>query len=401
MKFIHTADIHIDQPFSGIHSDHSDIKHLLKISNQQILTKIVDTCIEKQVDFLLVVGDTFHQNQPSIHTQKFVMEEFERLGRENIKVVMSFGNHDYYTENRYWFEWPDNVILFKKEEVQTKTLVLKNGDSVAISGFSYENQWIKASKVKEFPKRRPDTTYHIGFYHGDDSSQYAPFNFGDLPTSYEYWALGHIHKSSVLSERPLIVYPGTPQGHTKKEYQVKGIVYVDIDRGNQEIEWLDISSIRWHKKNFSIEEDLERKEILDCLEKYILSQIYQHPFNIVRLNVTTTANNAREILKEKEEILLYLQEKVFTVSEKRCWLQDLSLSQVTSDKLIMGFETTLIDDLGRVYQHKDNFEKVVADLLNQPAIASNISWDNTEIVELVTESSQLIKDKMIFKNGEE
>ena len=53
MKFIHTADIHIDQPFSGIHSDHGDIKHLLKISNQQILTKIVDTCIEKKVDFLL------------------------------------------------------------------------------------------------------------------------------------------------------------------------------------------------------------------------------------------------------------------------------------------------------------------------------------------------------------
>ncbi|WNF90442.1 exonuclease SbcCD subunit D [Vagococcus fluvialis] len=401
MKFIHTADIHIDQPFSGIHSDHGDIKHLLKTSNQQILTKIVDTCIEKKVDFLLVVGDTFHQNQPSIHTQKFVMEEFERLGRENIKVVMSFGNHDYYTENRYWFEWPDNVILFKKEEVQTKTLVLKNGDSVAISGFSYENKWIKESKVQEFPKRSIDTTYHIGFYHGDDSPQYAPFNYGDLPTSYEYWALGHIHKSSVLSDRPLIVYPGTPQGHTKKEYQVKGIVYVDIDRGSREIEWLDISNIRWHKKEFNIEEDLERKEILERLEKHILAQIYQHPFNVVSLNVTTTADNAREILKEQEEILLYLQDKIFKASENRCWLQNLSLSQVTSDKLIMGFETTLIDDLGRVYQHKDNFENVVADLLNQPAIASNLAWDTAEIEELVTESSQLIKDKMIFKNGEE
>lgn len=401
MKFIHTADIHIDQPFSVIHSDHGDIKHLLKISNQQILTKIVDTCIEKKVDFLLVVGDTFHQNQPSIHTQKIVMEEFERLGRENIKVVMSFGNHDYYTENRYWFEWPDNVILFKKEEVQTKTLVLRNGETVAISGFSYENQWIKESKVQEFPKRNTDTTYHIGFYHGDDSPQYAPFNYGDLPTSYEYWALGHIHKSGVLSESPLIVYPGTPQGHTKKEYQVKGIVYVDIDRGKREIEWLDISSVRWHRKEFSIEENLEKKEILERLEKYILAQIYQHPFNIVSLKVTTTAENARGILKEQEEVLLYLQDKIFKLSEKRCWLQELSISQSTSDKLIMGFETTLIDDLERVYQQKDSFEHVVADLLNQPAIASNLDWDTSEIEELVAESSQLIKDKMIFKNGEE
>ena len=136
MKFIHTADLHIDQPFSGIHSDHADMKEILKTGNQQTLTRIVDLCMEKEVDFLLVVGDTFHQNQPSIHTQKFVMDQFERLNQANIKVVMSFGNHDYYTESRYWFEWPDNVVLYKKEEVQTKTLTLKNGDSVAISGFS-------------------------------------------------------------------------------------------------------------------------------------------------------------------------------------------------------------------------------------------------------------------------
>ena len=401
MKFIHTADIHIDQPFSGIHSDHGDVKHLLKNGNQQLLAKIVDCCIEKKVDFLLVVGDTFHQNQPSIHTQKFVMEQFERLGRENIKVVMSFGNHDYYTENRYWFEWPDNVILFKKEEVQTKTLVLGNGDSVAISGFSYENQWIKTSKVPEFPKRNIEATYHIGFYHGDASGQYAPFNYGDLPTSYEYWALGHIHKSSVLSERPLIVYPGTPQGHTKKENQVKGIALVEIDRGNRQIDWLDVSTIKWHKKEFSLEEDLSKKEMLEKIEKQMLAQIYQHTFNVVSLNLTTTANNARELLEEKEEILLYLQDKIFKESDKRCWLQELSLSQTTSDKLIMGFETTLIDDLGRRYQNTSNFEHVVADLLNQPGIASNLSWDSSDIDAMITESSQLIKDKMIFKNGEE
>ena len=74
------------------------------------------------------------------------------------------------------------------------------------------------------------------------------------------------------------------------------------------------------------------------------------------------------------------------------------MRQSTSDKLIMGFETTLIDDLGRKYKNKDNFKKTVNDLLQQPAIAKYLSWEEEDITERVDESSQLIKDKMIFKN---
>ena len=401
MRFIHTADLHIDQPFSGINSDHAEITHLLKTGNQRVLTTIVDRCIEKQVDFLLIVGDTFHQNQPSIYTQKFVMEQFERLAREDIKVVMSFGNHDYYTENRYWFEWPENVILFKKEEVQTKTLTLRNGDSVSISGFSYENNWIEKSMLPEFPRRDTQATYHIGFYHGDDSGHYAPFSYGELPLGYEYWALGHIHKSEIISERPLAIYPGTPQGHTKKEIQTKGIVCVDIDRGGRDIEWLNVASIKWYKEECSLLEDLSKQELLAQLENTILAKIYTHPLNVITANLVTTAENAREILNEKEDVLAYLQDVIYQKSDQKIWLQDVSVSQSVSDKLIMGFETTLIDDLSRVYQNQTNFERVVKDLLDQPSIAKHLSWDEKDMIEMVSESSQLIKDKMIFKDEAE
>ena len=36
-----------------------------------------------------------------------------------IPVYMIFGNHDYYDPQRYWFAFPENVILFSSEEVQT------------------------------------------------------------------------------------------------------------------------------------------------------------------------------------------------------------------------------------------------------------------------------------------
>ncbi len=52
---------------------------------------------------------------------------------------------------------------------------------------------------------------------GKRNKNYAPFTWKDLKaTGYNYWALGHIHQPQIVSEQPLIVYPGTPQGHTKK-----------------------------------------------------------------------------------------------------------------------------------------------------------------------------------------
>ncbi len=82
---------------------------------------------------------------------------------------MTFGNHDYYQSERYWFTFPENVHLFTSEEVETKTFLSKKGEKVAISGFSYLHQWIQGDKVTEFPLRH-SVDYHIGLYHGEIGS---------------------------------------------------------------------------------------------------------------------------------------------------------------------------------------------------------------------------------------
>ena len=99
---------------------------------------------------------------------------------------------------------------------------------MAVSGFSYEHPWIDENKALEFPIKQAESDIHIGIYHGDTSRKaqqnYAPFTWKDLKaTGYNYWALGHIHQPQIVSEQPLIVYPGTPQGHTKKNSLYKGL----------------------------------------------------------------------------------------------------------------------------------------------------------------------------------
>jgi len=401
MKFIHMADMHIDQPFSGITTEDAAFQKDIQKINFKVFESIIDQCIEESVDFLLIVGDTFHQPTSSIYTQNFVMNQFKRLEEKQIKVVMSFGNHDYYTKNRYWFEWPENVVLFDKEEVTTEILTLKDGQTVSISGFSYEHQWITVDKALEYPERNRETNYHIGFYHGEMAQEgnYAPFVLSDLKTTYDYWALGHIHKSEEIMEQPLTIYPGTPQGHTRKERETNGVCLVEMMGSKVTHRYIDVSKAKWVQQEISVKET-NKSDQLSTIQKEIVAAKYEKDINllVIKLNPSSEAVMS-ELLLQKDEILSYLQRQLLRKTSYYIWLVDIVMEPVTSNQMIMGFDDTLIDDLSKHFFKRDEFFNIAKDILQQPVIGTNLNFDEEDIKRIVEESSQLVKDKMIFKNG--
>jgi DNA repair exonuclease SbcCD nuclease subunit len=60
---------------------------------------------------------------------------------------------------------------------------------------------------------------------------YAPSALEDLISkNYDYWALGHIHKKTILNEaNPLIIYSGNPQGLNPKETGVRGCFLINVE----------------------------------------------------------------------------------------------------------------------------------------------------------------------------
>ncbi|MGY3765513.1 metallophosphoesterase family protein [Vagococcus vulneris] len=402
MKFIHTADLHIDQPFSGIDVSNEPIQQLVNHANQTVLHRIVDQCIEESVDFLLIVGDTFHQSVSSIRTQAIIIEEFKRLKDYDIFVVLSFGNHDYYTDNRYWFDWPENVVWFTEEQVTTKKLTLKNNETVAISGFSYQNKWVTDTKALEFPMRDQSTDYHIGFYHGQPEREgnYAPFVVSDLSPSYDYWALGHIHKSEVIREHPATVYPGTPQGHNRKETQGRGIVSVTVDNGQTSYEFTPKAVIGWDNVMINVESVKNRQELLSVVLDYLAS-ITTDSYDLLAINLSLQCGKSEQLLElqqDQKAILEYIQKKVLLLSDNQKCLVKLTLQESFKDELIMGFESSLIDDLSRRFFSSDQFNRVGSDLLQQPALAKYLEWTEQDINDCLQHSNQLIKDKIRFKS---
>jgi DNA repair exonuclease SbcCD nuclease subunit len=76
---------------------------------------------------------------------------------------------------------------------------------------------------------------------------YAPCSLDDmLRRSYQYWALGHIHKREELHDDPPIVFSGNIQGRHARELGSKGCTLVTVE-GNRatRLEHRPLDVLRW------------------------------------------------------------------------------------------------------------------------------------------------------------
>jgi len=250
MKFIHTADLHLDSPFLGLRNTPTDLQTQIMQSTFVAFEQLVTNAIEQQVDFIVIAGDIYDRDEHSIQAENFFIHQCEKLQAQQIKVYLSYGNHDYQQVNDANSLLPDNVYVFGNQ-VETKQLTTSDGTSVAISGFSYDSRWITDDRTNEYPIKS-QVDIQIGMLHGmvsgskEKHANYAPFKLAELTAKgYDYWALGHIHKREVLSENPWIIYSGNTQGRHKNEPGEKGYYQVELKNGHLVPEFVAIAPIIW------------------------------------------------------------------------------------------------------------------------------------------------------------
>lgn len=234
VKFIHCADLHLDSPFRARASMPKNILDDLMGSTYKSVERMIDFAIEKEVDFILIVGDVFDNQNRTLKSEVFLNEQFKRLEEKGIFVFMSHGNHDPLSSG-FNTIWPHNVNVFL-DEVETFEVESSDKEQVYIHGFSYYMDDSYENKLDHFPSSKKNKGIHIGMLHGTYSKssypekRYTEFTLESLNQKlYNYWALGHIHKRHEVSDLPPVVYPGNIQGRHKKEVGDKGFIYVEGD----------------------------------------------------------------------------------------------------------------------------------------------------------------------------
>ena len=162
MKLLHIADLHLDSPFTGLTKQlHSLQKHLIQ-SPYQAFERCVSIAINQAVDLMVIAGDIYDTEQQTVTAQHFFLKQLERLHIAKIPVVLCHGNHDYLRMECQSVPYPDNVHLFKDQEVTAIDIPLADDQTVRCYGFSYTKRWVDARMIDSYPVNPHETTYTLG-----------------------------------------------------------------------------------------------------------------------------------------------------------------------------------------------------------------------------------------------
>lgn len=232
-RFVHAADIHLDSPLRSLALRDPSLADLIGNATRRAFVRIVDLCLDEQVDALLLAGDLYDGDQTSMKTARFLAEQIRKLHEAGIRVFVIRGNHDALSRITKELTFPDSVKVFGGR-AEAIAIERPNGSfPVAIHGLSFAQPHAPDSLVGKY-KLPTEGTVNIGILHtslagAPGHDLYAPCSLIDLrATGFSYWALGHVHKRSVTEGNCTIVMPGMPQGRDISEAGPKSVTLVTI-----------------------------------------------------------------------------------------------------------------------------------------------------------------------------
>jgi len=248
VRFIHTADIHLDSPLKGleVHADApvDDIRG----ATRRAFDNLIDLAISEEVDFVLIAGDLYDGDWKDYNTGLFFADRMGRLQRAGVRVFIVSGNHDAASQITRTMPLPDNVILFSDKKPQSVPL---DDLGVIIHGQSYSTRAVSENLAARYPPRTGNLL-NIGLLHTsltgrEGHEEYAPCTLDQLRVKgYDYWALGHVHKREVVAADPWIIFPGNIQGRHIKERGAKSATLVTVADGRiVDLKERELDVLRW------------------------------------------------------------------------------------------------------------------------------------------------------------
>jgi DNA repair exonuclease SbcCD nuclease subunit len=325
-----------------------ELADLIGNATRQAFVRIVDLCLHEQVDALLLAGDLYDGEQTSMKTARFLAEQVRRLHTAGVRVFIIRGNHDAISQITKELSLPETVKTFTGR-AEAISIERARGDfPVVVHGLSFAEPHAPESLV---PKYKPpiEGAVNIGIMHtsltgSSGHNPYAPCTLADLQgTGFHYWALGHIHKRSVVEGKCTVVMPGMPQGRDINEAGAKSVSLVTVaDDHSIRIDERLTSVAQFERVDVAangIEEwDVLAKEIGRTLEKARADASSDQL--VARVRLTGATPLAWRMRRDIEVLQTEAEDRASVVG--RCWVEKLEVQArvpteagfVTGDPLV-------------------------------------------------------------------
>jgi DNA repair protein SbcD/Mre11 len=332
LRFIHTADIHLDSPLRGLSAYQDAPAEQLRGASREAFSQLISTTIDERVDFIVIAGDLYDGDWPDFNTGLFFCAEMGRLQRAGIPAFVLFGNHDAESQMTRALRLPDNVRRFSAGECQVHVI---DSLKVALHGRSFRVRDTTENLAQGYGAPLRDH-FNIGVLHTalqggiGEHANYAPCTLDELHAKgYDYWALGHVHEHRLWTGRSTICFPGNLQGRSIRETGRRGAVMVTVgaDRRPQ-VERLFIDVLRWEHLRVDLSACHSLHAVGEAAGRQLASLLQadaQVP-RAVRVTLQGACPIHGTLFQREQELRAHMLAEIAAIAPDRLWLEKVKLA---------------------------------------------------------------------------
>lgn len=407
-SFIHIADIHLGRAFSGLSecSFDENAKNIYKNAVETAFNNFINFAINKNVDFILIAGDTFDNSEQDFKSKLTLKEGLLKLDKAGIKVFMVCGNHDpipAYNKNTFNFEENSNIKIIGLNTAQYGSFPIcdKNNNPIALlHAYSYNTNHIKENPIQYFQPAQlnEQNIFNIGLLHCDldaeKNSPYAPVTKNQLiELHYDYWAIGHIHLPSNLEN---IGYSGTIQGRNSKETGIHGFKYIEAENNSIIVnEFIPADVIRFENINIDISSASDTTTAYEIIQEKLLEYTQNQNCKLFSLKITLegSINFYSEITSD---FFKTLAENIKSVSNHSIYISELinNTHPKIEEKLLFEDEG-ISGEIFRAIDEK-NINTAIEDAKNEfKNLIKQCGFSPEELTDFELKIAQNVKDNCL------
>lgn len=268
LRILHTGDIHLDSPFSGLGADLAEVR---RRELRAAFTSMIHYARTENTDMILIAGDLFDSEFVTRETLALIVSEFSRL---SCPVVISPGNHDPISASDVWREGalPSNVYVFRESGLSSFEFP---NLGVRVYGWAFTSKNMERSPLGDGQCVQRDGMINLLCAHGDLTSGGAscPLTIGELENfGADYAALGHIHNPREYTNR--IAYCGCLEGRAFDETGPKGAIDLTVGGpgGAINARRVRFSKRRYEQASLRVDGASTNTEIRDMITDFVVKE---------------------------------------------------------------------------------------------------------------------------------
>lgn len=317
VSFIHTADLHLDAPFTSLGDERKAEARRNDLENTFRL--ITGKAMVEGISLLMISGDFFEQAAIKSSTISMVKNVFSELIKTEIVILP--GNHDPLRDNSWYRSrsWGSNVHILEDSR-QVLYLEKYNTCIYNVGAKGDVKEDIATIKTGEIRNDR----INILLFHGTVDMPFEDENYNAVTSEeisglgMDYAALGHMHCFSRIQKgNTLMINPGCPEplGFDEEGTHgfIKGRFIISDDNKKQiETEFIPCASRHYHNIDINIDGCSNDEEVISAINnsdsiKFSQSDLY---------SLTLRGFISRDYIPGIKDIILAIQNRCFYLKIK-------------------------------------------------------------------------------------